>query len=121
MVSLSNPTAHSAISDNLRNDLMNYNKLVRDKIPEYIRKKGGTPVFHVANDKEYWVKLKEKLLEEARELKESEAIEELADLLEVIDAIIEYKKFSRRKIRNTKNKKAKERGKFRDRIILDES
>ena len=100
---------------------MKYNKLVRDKIPEYIRKKGGTPVFHIANEAEYWTKLKEKLLEEVKEFSEDETIEEVADILEVIDAICSYKKFSKKKIETVRKKKVRERGKFKDRVILDES
>lgn len=100
---------------------MKYNKLVRDKIPEYICKKGGNPITHIADNAEYWQKLKDKLLEEIEEFKKDENIEEFADLLEVIDAIAEYKKFDRDEVERIKNKKADERGKFKDKIILDKS
>lgn len=100
---------------------MKYNKLVRDKIPEYIRKKGGTPITHIAGEKEYWEKLKAKLTEEFEEFKLDESIEEFADLLEVVDAIIDYKRFDRKEIEVVREKKVEERGKFKDRIILDES
>src|SRR3989344_66267 len=95
---------------------MKYNKLVRDKIPEYIRKKGGTPISHIADEKEYWQKLKEKLIEEIEEFKKEENMEEFADLLEVIDAIADYKKFDRDEVEKIKERKAAERGKFKNRI-----
>lgn len=98
-----------------------YNKLVRDKIPEYIRKKGGTPITHIADQKEYWEKLKEKLLEEIEEFQKDENIEEFADILEVLEAIADYKKFDQEEVERIKAKKGEERGKFKDRIILDES
>ena len=98
-----------------------YNKLVRDKIPEYIIEKGGKPEFHVADEKEYIAKLKEKLQEELDEFLEAESIEELADLLEVIEAVVETKKFDWKQLLDVKKKKADERGKFKDKIILEKS
>lgn len=100
---------------------MKYNKLVRDKIPEYIKAKGGVPVTHVADEKEYWQKLKEKLQEEVNEFQDAESAEEFADILEVLDAISDCKNFNKDEIKKIKDKKAEERGKFNDRIILDES
>ena len=100
---------------------MKYNKLVRDKIPEYIKSKGKVPITHIADETEYWEKLKEKLQEEVNEFLKDGNIEEIADILEVIDAIANYKKFSREDIERIKEKKADERGKFKDRIILEEA
>jgi len=100
---------------------MKYNKLVRDKIPEYIKSKGGKPITHIADDGEYWQKLEEKMQEEVNEFIQAENIEEMADVLEVIDAIIEFKKFDKNELQKVKNKKADERGKFKDKIILEES
>ena len=100
---------------------MKYNKLVRDKIPENIKKKGERVISHIATEKEYWQKLKEKLSEEIEEFKKNESIEEFADFLEVADAIAEYKKFSKEDIESIRKAKAREKGLYKKRVILDES
>lgn len=100
---------------------MKYNKLVRDKIIEIIEKGGEEAVFHIADDQEYWEKLKEKLREEVEEFIKDSRIGEIADILEVIDAICEYRNFNNKELEKVKNKKAEDRGKFEKRIVLDEA
>jgi len=98
-------------------------KLVRDRIPEIIEKSGRKPVTHVADDNEYWDKLKLKLQEEVDEVLEDgtddEVKEELADVLEVINAICKFKKVDKEELELLRVKKVEERGGFEDKIILD--
>ena len=100
---------------------MQYNKLVRDKIPELITSKGEVCLYHIANDQEYWQKLKEKLREEIEEFLEAESVEELADVFEVINAIQIVKKFDAGELISVMKQKALNRGGFIKRIILEES
>jgi predicted house-cleaning noncanonical NTP pyrophosphatase (MazG superfamily) len=100
---------------------MKYKKLVRDKIPEIIKDKGEVPITHTASDDEYWLKLKEKLQEEADEFMRDNDEKELADILEVVYAICDYKKIDIKKLELLRKKKAGERGGFKERIILDET
>ncbi len=100
---------------------MKYNKLVRDKIPEIIKSRGDKCITHLADEAEYWQKLKEKLIEEVEEFVQDPSQEELADIYEVIEAIIEYKKFDKQEILQIQKEKAGKRGKFAKKIILDES
>ncbi len=97
--------------------MKNY-KLVRDKIPEIIRKKGLKPITHAASKKEYETRLREKLVEESKEFQKSGENEELADILEVINAIIKTKKTTIKKIEKIRKQKRKERGSFGKKIIL---
>ncbi|MFX1520901.1 MAG: phosphoribosyl-ATP pyrophosphohydrolase [Promethearchaeota archaeon] len=97
-----------------------YNKLVRDKIPDIIRQQGNHPECHIANNKvEYCHALREKILEEAIEFKESQDINELIDVLEAIYCLIEAEKLNFTKIEELRKKKNVERGSFKKRIILE--
>lgn len=102
---------------------MKYNKLIRDKIPEIIKKKWENLTSHIADDEEYWLKLKEKLQEEIDEAMEEDSIliEELADTLEVIYAICDFKWISREDLEKLRQQKQEKRWGFKDRIILDET
>jgi predicted house-cleaning noncanonical NTP pyrophosphatase (MazG superfamily) len=98
-----------------------YNKLVRDKIPEVIKQDGKTAVIHIADDREYWIKLTEKLQEEVDEFLFAKSEEELADVLEVIDAICAVRGIDKKRVHTIQEKKRAERGGFTKKIILEET
>ncbi len=58
---------------------MEFNKLVRDRIPDIIKQRGGKPITHIADEKEYEEALKLKLHEEVGEFLEKPSAEEAAD------------------------------------------
>ena len=68
---------------------MEFNKLVRDKIPQMIESQGEKPVIRILGEEEYHAALEQKLLEEAGEYRESRELAELADILEVVFALCE--------------------------------
>jgi len=98
-----------------------YNKLVRDRIPEIITSRGGESVTHIATDEEYQQKAIEKLQEELAEFLESNDPEELADLLEITYAVAESLGISQHELEKLRFKKATDRGRFTKRIILEKS
>ena len=100
---------------------MKYNKLVRDKVIEYLKEIDKNPVYHKADEKEYWGKLKEKLQEEVKEYLENPTKEELADILEIVYALCKYQKINKKELENIRKSKSKIKGKFLERIILDEA
>jgi predicted house-cleaning noncanonical NTP pyrophosphatase (MazG superfamily) len=96
-----------------------YDKLVRDEIPEIIEANDETPVTHIADETEYERRLLDKLDEEVAEYSEEQSVEELADVLEVIHALREHHGITREELAQIKEEKASERGRFDDRIVLE--
>jgi len=100
--------------------IINYNKLVRDKIPEIIRIIGDTPKTMTLDDETYFHCLNQKLKEEVDEYLEECSACELADILEVIYAIAAYKNLTPSDLENIRLKKHDERGGFSDKVFLVE-
>jgi len=98
-----------------------YNKLVRDKIPEIIVKNGGFPKITTLDDVEYPIKLKEKLIEEAKELlaEKEDVLNELADVLELVISIGKNHGIRYSKIEEKQKSKNTERGGFKKKIFLE--
>jgi predicted house-cleaning noncanonical NTP pyrophosphatase (MazG superfamily) len=100
---------------------MRYDKLVRDRIPEIIEARGGRAVFRIAGEEEYRERLERKLEEETAEFLKEKNAEELADILEVVYALGETLGVAKGELETLREKKAGERGGFRERIVLEEA
>lgn len=96
-----------------------YDKLVRDRIPERIEASGEHPVVHTAEGDEYERRLREKLDEEIQEYCESRDVEELADILEVVHALRERHGASAEELSAIRRRKAERRGRFSDGVVLE--
>lgn len=98
--------------------MIEYNKLVRDKIPDIIKTQGETPIIKILNDKEYIEELNKKLIEETNEYQQTKEIEELADILEVIYSISEARGYSQNDLLEIYQQKHEKRGGFSKKIFL---
>ena len=105
--------------------MITYNKLVRDNKIENIENDWGTAVYHIATAEEFEIKLKEKLVEESKELNQAKNIEEikneLADVLKVTQEIMKLYTISKEEIIEIMKKKDEKAGAFDKRIILEEA
>jgi predicted house-cleaning noncanonical NTP pyrophosphatase (MazG superfamily) len=101
-----------------------YNKLVRDKIPEVIKRSGKEFQTRILSDDEYKQELRKKLQEELEEYQlapdDQSAIEELADMLELIHSITAIHGSNIEELEQVRIKKLTERGGFKDKVFLIE-
>ena len=98
-------------------------KLVRDRIPENLKKDGIDCEFKLMNQEEFLHFLKHKIVKEARELLNAktreELVEELADTLDVIEKFSNELGVSKEEINIKRLEKIREKGEFNDKIFLN--
>ena len=98
--------------------IKNYDKAIRDKIPDIIKKSGNSYNVKKLSDDEFLPELEKKLREEVEEYLENKSVEELTDIIEVINRISELKGVSHNELEKIRQKKADERGKFNENLFL---
>ncbi|NBT71772.1 MAG: hypothetical protein EBT36_10330, partial [Betaproteobacteria bacterium] len=90
-------------------------KLVRDRIPDIIKRSGGSPNVRTLSHTEFRTALHAKLNEESNELLEApaeSALEELADVYEVFLALVAERQFDLHEVVLKADQKRAERGGF---------
>lgn len=96
-------------------------KLVRDRISEIIEQHGEEYEARVLGDEEYTKALKEKLVEEAKEVvgaKDEELPSELADVLQLVQDIAVNAGVPPEDIEQTRKDKEARNGGFKQRVFL---
>ena len=100
-----------------------YNKLVRDKIPQRIKKSGDNPVTHIAQGEEYIKRVQEKLKEEVNELLNAQtrekAEEEIGDVIEVLHVYAQISGTEMRIVESKRQAKHTKNGGFQTGVILE--
>lgn len=100
-----------------------YNKLIRDNIPDIMNKANKNYKTRIYDNDEYILALKNKVVEEANEVKESmnkeELINEIADLYEVIEALMVQENITVEQINSAKVLKTQKNGAFQKQLCLE--
>lgn len=98
--------------------MINYDKLVRDFIPEIIEASGKTATIEIVNNQVAFDYLLKKLDEEVSEFKTDKNLEELADVMEVLFGLAHKLGYSEQDLMNKRQEKKDARGGFEKNIIL---
>ncbi len=100
-----------------------YNKIVRDKVPSVIAANGGKPTSRVLAQDEFARLLRDKLVEEAREVVGAQSYEalvsQLADVAEVVATLQKLHDISDDDMAGVRAAKLAERGGFDGRVYLE--
>lgn len=97
-----------------------YNKLVRDRIPELIEESGRKQTSRILNEDEYFQALIDKVVEEIEEFRSTGIEEEIADVYEALDCLVKFKGYEPMHIDYVRLIKREARGSFMNRVLLEE-
>lgn len=96
-------------------------KLVRDKIPDILN---DDHKFEVLSNEDYRATLRDKIIEEATEVKTADTranlVEELGDLEEVIRAILDDASITYEEMDSLRQAKINQKGKFSQKFVMIE-
>jgi len=95
-----------------------YDKIVRDRIPEIIEASGRRAEYELVAREKAIAGLEEKLGEELNEYLADHSVEELADLVEVVRGILHHRGISWNEFEAVRQKKYAQRGGFEKGIRL---
>jgi predicted house-cleaning noncanonical NTP pyrophosphatase (MazG superfamily) len=99
--------------------MIEYDKLVRDRIPEIIASQNKKSQFRLLQETEFRKRLLEKLEEEFDEFQNDGSIEELIDIVEVIEAIVLLNGLDWTSFETQRAHKKRARGGFDNRVLLE--
>jgi len=93
-------------------------KLVRDKVPHLMRRRGDRPIVRTAEPYEYASLLRAKLVEEVEEFLDTDDPNELADVMEVLLALGEMLGCDSDDLERMRAGRVMERGGFAQRLVV---
>lgn len=95
-----------------------YNKLVRDLVPEIIEQSGRKCEYKVLSDAQVLLALQEKLLEKATNFSKRPTEDEVSDIFELMDAIMDKFDFEPMHVDYLKLKNREAKGRYSNNIYL---
>jgi predicted house-cleaning noncanonical NTP pyrophosphatase (MazG superfamily) len=101
--------------------VQNYNKAVRDRIPEIIKNSGKKCKVITLSDDEFLVEIEKKLSEEVKEYLENKSEAELADILEVVYRIAQLRGLKQLDLEKIRKDKALTHGAFSKNYFLTDT
>lgn len=102
--------------------VVKYNKLIRDRIPEIVKKAGWVPKVRILRKSEFLSAVKKKVFEEARELIQSKdkrgVLDEIVDIQELLNVLVLEMGIGKQEVQKLQAIKRKKRGGFKKRLFL---